>query len=303
MDQEFDWAIIDEAGRATTPELLVSLVRARRAIIVGDEKQLPPMLDEELSDAELTRLGTTREELTESLFATLVTQGKEEELRAVQMLTAQHRMHPAIGKMISSVFYGGKLTHAVQAEERDHRLPWLNRPVVWFSTTHLPRHLETRANQSFYNRVEIDGISALLHQMERSYREMGEKREVAVITPYNAQIVELLAEITPSSSFWQALSIEIATIDAFQGRDRDIVLYSTVRSNKEGSLGFLRDRRRLNVALSRAREALLLVGDTWTLERGRGGPRGHPYQELIRYLRTHPEDCLIEDLNLEMSHA
>ncbi|OLE34547.1 MAG: hypothetical protein AUG45_04185 [Ktedonobacter sp. 13_1_20CM_3_54_15] len=254
-NQEFDWAIIDEAGRATAPELLVALVRARRAIIVGDERQLPPMLDEDLTTAPLARLGTTREELAESLFATLVAQGKDEGLPTVQMLTMQHRMHPAIGQLVSTVFYGGKLTHAVDAREREHGLPWLTRPVAWFSTARLQRHAETRQGQSYYNRAEIDAISRLLHRMEYSYRELGARREVAVITPYNAQIVELLAEITPGGLFWQALSIEVATIDAFQGRDRDIVLYSTVRSNPQGTLGFLRDRRRLNVAISRARGA------------------------------------------------
>jgi serine/threonine protein kinase len=302
-EQEFDWAIIDEAGRATAPELLVPLVRARRAIIVGDERQLPPMLDEDLTSEELARLGTSREELTESLFASLVAQGKDEQLPAVQMLTVQHRMHPAIGQLVSSVFYGGKLRHAVHASERDHGLVWLSRPVIWFSTSRLPRHAETRQGQSFYNRTEIRVISDLLHRMERTYLERGETREVAVITPYNAQIIELMAELTPQSRFWRALSIEIATIDAFQGRDRDIVLYSTVRSNVEGTLGFLRDRRRLNVALSRAREALLIVGDLATLERGRAGPEGNPYQELGRYLRTHPDDCLIEALSEEDVHG
>jgi AAA domain len=79
-------------------------------------------------------------------------------------------------------------------------------------------------------------------------------------------------------------------------RDRDIVLYSTVRSNKALQLGFLKDWRRLNVALSRARQLLIIVGDIWMLENGRAGREGNPYQELIRYLREHPEDCLIQDL-------
>jgi serine/threonine-protein kinase len=302
-DQEFDWAIIDEAGRATAPELLVPLVRARRAILVGDERQLPPMLDEELSERELANLGTSREELGESLFATLVAQGKDERLPAVQMLTVQHRMHPAIGQLVSDVFYEGRLTHAVDMQERAHGLPWLVRPVTWFSTAHLPKHYETHQGQSYYNRAEIKGITKLLHDMERSYQEQGKHKEVAVITPYNAQIVELQADIIPASQFWQALSIEIATIDAFQGRDRDIVLYSPVRSNKEGRLGFLRDRRRLNVALSRARQALIIVGDHLTLERGHGGPEGNPYLELIRYLRTHPQECQLTDLPLEATHG
>jgi serine/threonine protein kinase len=293
-DQKFDWAIIDEAGRATTPELLVALVRAQRVIVVGDERQLPPMLDEELDENALMRLETSQEQLVQSLFALLAAQAKDEPLPAVQMLTQQHRMYPSIGNLVSTVFYGGKLTHAVQASERNHQLPWLPRAVVWFSTTKLPTFGEKRQGRSYYNRAEIKVISTLLHRMERTYREQNMHRNVAVITPYNAQIVELVAEITPESAFWQALTVEVATIDAYQGRDSDLVLYSTVRSNKEGNLGFLRDRRRLNVALSRAREGLFIVGDISTLERGKAGPLGNPYQELVRYLRTHPDDCLID---------
>ena len=299
-DQVFDWAIIDEAGRATAPELLVPLVRARRAILVGDERQLPPMLDEDLSNKELAKLGTSREDLSESLFAVLVSQGKD--LPTVQMLTLQHRMHPAIGQLVSEVFYEGKLTHAVHSWERDHGLPWLSRPVTWFSTARLERHFETRQDRSYYNRAEVEGIRHLLHRMESTYMNLGTRRAIAVITPYNAQIAELEAAITPSSTFWRSLTIEISTVDAFQGRDRDIVLYSPVRSNRDGTLGFLRDRRRLNVALSRAREALLIVGDIWTLEHGRTGVGGNPYHELIQYVRTHPDDCQIEDLTLEAAH-
>ena len=302
-DQEFDWAIVDEAGRATAPELLVPLVRSRRAIIVGDERQLPPMLDEDLTDNVLAQHGVTRESLMESLFATLVTQGRNEQLPVVQMLTVQHRMHPAIGRLVSEVFYEGRLEHAVDESERVHGLDWLPKAVVWFSTMRLSNHHETRQGQSFYNRAEVQRISKILHQMEWSYQQRGETREVAVITPYNAQISELRAELTPESKFWKALKIEIATIDAFQGRDRDIVLYSTVRSNKERRLGFLKDRRRLNVALSRARQLLIIIGDIWTVENGRTGKEGNPYQELVKYFREHPEDCLIQDFEEEPSHG
>lgn len=300
-EQEFDWAIIDEAGRATAPELLIPLVRSQKSIIVGDERQLPPMIDESLSDVTLAPLGVTREQLTESLFASLIEQGKEEHLPAVQMLTEQHRMHPAIGRLISTVFYGGRLTHGVSEEHRDHGLEEWNRAVVWLSTTHLANHYETHQGQSYYNRIEVQGIVQVLHRMERQYQRKGETREVAVITPYNAQIAELREHITPQSAFWKALTIEVATIDAFQGRDCDIVLYSTVRSNKELRLGFLKDWRRLNVALSRAKQLLILVGDILTLERGRAGQSGNPYQELVSYIRKNPQDCLIQNLELEVS--
>lgn len=296
-DREFDWAIIDEAGRATPPELLVPLVRARRAIIVGDEKQLPPMIDDELGAKELASVGVTRESLTESLFGTLVKQAQEANLPIVQMLTVQHRMHPAIGRLISQVFYEGKLENGVTEQERRHELPWISRCVTWYSTTKLPRHEETPRGSSYYNHVEVERSVLLLRHMEASYRSLGQKREVAVISPYNAQIAELRAALRPDGPDWQALHIVIAAVDAFQGQDCDIVLYTLVRSNKRASLGFLRDYRRLNVALSRARQLLLLLGDLWTLENGReSGGEENPYRGLIQYLREHEEDCAIEHL-------
>jgi len=300
--QRFDWAIIDEAGRATAPELLVPLVRSRRAIIVGDERQLPPMLDENLPREELARQGVERADLEESLVETLVKEAREARLEAAQMLTVQHRMHPAIGRLVSDVFYDGKLEHGVLATERTHGLPWLPRAVVWYSTTRAPDHYETRREHSFYNRVEVHAVVQLLQRMEETYQSQGETRRVAVITPYNAQIAELQEHVIPQSVLWRALRIEIATIDAFQGRDCDVVIYSTVRSNGEAKLGFLRDRRRLNVALSRARQLLVIVGDLATLENGRLGADGNPYLELARYLRDHPEDCLIEDVEGTIHH-
>lgn len=294
---EFDWAIIDEGGRATATELLVPLVRAQRSIIVGDEKQLPPMVDSDLKSEVLKHLDLTRDELEKSLFETLVTQGREEELPAVQMLKEQYRMHPAIGEMISQVFYNGKLKHATPISKRDHKLRWLETAIVWYSTTRLPNHGENPRGSSFSNPTEVSAIVQILQRMEKSYLEIDGKRDVAVITPYNEQIHLLRERIQPKNAKrWIALSIEIASVDAFQGRDSHIVLYSTVRSNKRRQLGFLKDRRRLNVALSRAQQLLIMIGDIGMLGEARGDKDENPYRLLIRYMRSNPDDCLIEDI-------
>jgi superfamily I DNA and/or RNA helicase len=124
----------------------------------------------------------------------------------------------------------------------------------------------------------------------------------SIITPYNEQILLLRDRIRPTSKSWIALSIEIATVDAFQGRDSNIVIYSTVRSNKDRQLGFLKDRRRLNVALSRAQQLLILVGDSGMLGSAKPGKHGNPYQELVGYMRNHPDECLIHNLKPEDLH-
>jgi superfamily I DNA and/or RNA helicase len=295
---EFDWAIIDEGGRATATELLVPLIRARRSIIVGDERQLPPMVDSDLRAEAMKNLDITPEDLEKSLFETLVDQGREEELPAVQMLKEQYRMHPAIGELVSQVFYQGKLTHAARTRENKHRLNWLETPVVWYSTSRLPNVGENSRGSSFSNSAEVEVIAWLLRRMEQSYREMGESRDVAVITPYNEQIRLLRETIQPTDKTrWVTLTIEIASVDAFQGRDSHIVVYSAVRSNKIRQIGFLKDRRRLNVALSRAQQLLIIVGDMAMLSdaRMRAGEE-NPYVDLIKYMFSHPKDCLIERL-------
>jgi flagellar biosynthesis GTPase FlhF len=291
---EFDWAIIDEAGRATAPEVLVALVRARRVVMVGDERQLPPMLDEELSPQKLQAAGFTREGLETSLFETLVHDALERRPEAVRMLTVQHRMHPAIGRLISHVFYEGRLEHGVTLEERLHGLDWVPRPVVWVTTAMIANKEETRRGSSFDNPVEASEISRSLRLMEQTYRKLGQRREVGVIAGYSAQVEYLSAELQPSDgSRWQALDIEISTVDAFQGRDRDIVLYSAVRSNRQGNLGFLRDWRRLNVALSRARELLVIVGDSATLDSGSSRNSENRFPAILRYIRDHTDDCAL----------
>ncbi len=293
-DETFDWVIIDEAGRATAPELLVPLVRARRAILVGDERQLPPLLDEELAPEQLAKTGIAAENLERSLFETLVNEAQETCPSALRMLTVQHRMHPAIGRLISEVFYEGRLTHGVDPADRRHGLPWIHRPVTWFSTSHHGQHADERRGMSFANPTEVAVIEQLLRRMEADYRARGETREVGVIAGYMGQVADLADRLDPKNrSRWQALDIEVATVDAFQGRDRDIVIYSTVRSNPQGNLGFLRDRRRLNVSLSRAKELLVLVGDVAMFDAASLGGQ-NPFRDVLDYMRRHAEDCAIE---------
>jgi hypothetical protein len=294
-DSVFHWAIVDEAGRATAPEVLVPLVRAQRVMLVGDERQLPPLLDEELSEDRLRRAGIDATGLERSLFQTLVEDARERRPELLHMLTAQYRMHPGIGRLISDVFYDGALQHGVTPGEREHGLEWIPRPVIWYSTSNHPNRDEIRRGTSFANRAEVEFIRWLLERMEHSYAIQNDRREVGVIAGYAGQIEFLEAELRPDdTSRWRALDIEIATVDGFQGRDRDIIIYSTVRSNRSRNLGFLRDRRRLNVSLSRARQLLVIVGDVATLEGASGGQGGNAFADVLRYMRLHPDDCVVD---------
>lgn len=290
----FDWAIIDEAGRATAPEILVPLVHASRALLVGDERQLPPLLDDEISEERLRKAGIDAEGLEQSLFEALIHDALEQRPEAVHSLTTQHRMHPAIGNLVSEVFYDGSLRHGVTGEQRQHGLDWIPRPVMWYSTAILSNRKEIRRGNSFANQAEVDYIERLLEHMNDSYAELGEHREVGIIAGYAAQVEALEAHLRPKArSRWGALDVEIATVDGFQGRDRDIVMYSAVRSNESRTIGFLRDRRRLNVGLSRARQLLIIVGDPVTLETASAGVQENPFAAVLRYIRTNPGECAI----------
>ncbi|MCY4654888.1 MAG: AAA domain-containing protein, partial [Dehalococcoidia bacterium] len=117
---------------------------------------------------------------------------------------------------------------------------------------------------------------------------------VGVISGYSAQVEHLTTLIDPDNgSRWRNLRIEIATVDSFQGRECDVVVYSTVRSNRDRRIGFLKDYRRINVALSRARDRLVIVGDNVMMEYATIGGEENPFTSVLEYMRDHSDECKI----------
>ena len=293
----FDWAIVDEAGRATVPEVLVPLVKAERVILVGDERQLPPMVDE--TAAEEDGNSPSAESLATSLFQLLAEPAEQEGQWHWAGLRRQYRMHPAIGKLISQAFYDGQLEQGRPADDfPDYQ--WMGRPVKWLSTADLPDHRERRQGQSFANRAEVSRIRRWLEGFEAECRQRNSRPVVGIISGYQAQVSTLTRDIDPSNrTRWQNLHIEVATVDSFQGRECDVVLYSTVRSNPEGNIGFLRDYRRVNVALSRARSLLVIVGDHQMMRHAATGMDENPFAKVLEHIRAYPAECEIIAAELE----
>ena len=293
-DMRFDWAIIDEAGRATVPEVLIPIVKADRAILVGDERQLPPMV-EGMMDRE-TDNSSGDHRLETSLFQSLVEQAEEGGHGHLTGLRTQYRMHPAIGNLIGDVFYEGQLENGVDGDARPDS-GWMPAPVTWLSTSGLPDRRETRQGLSYANLAEAEAILERLRDFENMRRAEGWDRqlEVGIISGYQGQVEQLNRLIGPGDGDrWQSLRIEIATVDAFQGRECDVVVYSTVRSNRDGRIGFLADHRRINVALSRARDLLVIVGDDQMMHSARIAGNNNPFERVIDHMRSRPEDCKIQ---------
>lgn len=288
-ENSFDWAIVDEAGRATVPEVLIPIVQAERAILVGDERQLPPMVDEAVKESEPEAL---EEGLDRSLFQTMVEQMQDTE--GLVTLRTQYRMHPAIGNLISAVFYDGLLKNGAPVDGRRALNGLMPAAVTWLSTSALRNRAETRRDESYENVVEADVVWRVLRKMENHVQEGSPKAAVGVITGYSAQVERLVTRLEPDSSdTWRRLDIEIATVDAFQGRECDVVVYSTVRSNRVHRIGFLRDYRRVNVALSRARDMVIIVGDDAMMRTASVGGGANPFAEVLNYMHSRPGECAV----------
>ena len=260
FDLKFDLVIVDEAGRATPPEILVPMVLGKKIILVGDHKQLPPVIDKMLSDEIKVRENYNKRDLEESLFSYL-----EKNLNSDcrNILKQQYRMSPVIGDLISSVFYNDEIISMVKVEDRDHQYKKLaGNAIVWLDTKNSLEKMEETVGTTKQNSFEARNIIKLLVDLEENYSKLNIYKEVAVITGYKAQKHLITRSIEKEGVMFKYIKIEIDTVDAFQGRETDIVIYSIVRSNPRGEIGFLRDERRLNVSLSRARELLILIGDS-----------------------------------------
>jgi superfamily I DNA and/or RNA helicase len=254
---EFDWVIVDEAAKATDTELLVPLVHGRRFILVGDQRQLPPYLDREIEDA-MAFEGIPLEEARTSLFEKLF-----EAIPSTNRVTlqTQYRMHPTIGSFVGELFYDdiGGLRSGVPETERPLDLELLKNyrhRVFWMD---IAQGEEKADGTSYHNVSEALRINRVLEIFNADLATKGINYSIGVITPYAAQVDVLRQEIIPAARKWTNLDIDVSTVDAFQGRENDITLYSMVRT-KPGSLRFVEDEKRLNVSFSRAMRALLIFG-------------------------------------------
>lgn len=250
----FDLVVLDEATQAVDPMALVALARAKRAVLAGDPRQLPPTVVD---------LDAAREGLGETIFERLEAARGAEVLR---MLVVQHRMHAAIMAFPSERMYGGKLVAAPEvAAHRLEELPGVAADPLRASAWHF---LDAGGKGWSEERGEDDPSTANPGQAERTAAEARRllsrglaPAALAVITPYDAQ-ARLLREHLREEV---AAGLEIGTVDGFQGREKEAVIVDLVRSNEDGELGFLADVRRMNVALTRARRFLLVIGDGATL--------------------------------------
>jgi superfamily I DNA and/or RNA helicase/serine/threonine protein kinase len=290
QDIEFDLCIVDEASKATATEVLVPLVRSRRWILVGDRQQLPPFQDEASRDADfLKKYDLDRDEIKQTLFDRLFEALPEANRK---MLTIQHRMVAAIGDLIGECFYDGKLESARQ--DIDSELSTvLPKPVTWLTTTKLRDNREKPANSSFNNPCEANAIVQLLEELNEMADVFDKNYSIAVLTGYAAQLKLLEKRLARESKKWQNLTVECNTVDAFQGREADIAVYSVTRSNKKGEIGFLRATERLNVALSRGKVGLVIVGDHhFCRTSGK-----HPLSKVLDYIESHRQNCILKEAN------
>jgi superfamily I DNA and/or RNA helicase len=292
-DIEFGLCIVDEASRATAPELMIPMSRSRRFVLVGDEQQLPPHFDHDLRDTKLLEsLGLGVEDLDESFFSHL-SDGLPRE--NVVELNLQHRMSPAIARLVSYCFYGQRLRSVQDEEPYDRNLCLVApRPVTWFTTSRLAGRWETRRGDSIVNEVEIAEIKRLLGEIAGAAAKRSGSTEVVILAGYRAQCEALRGRLAVEMGDTGPLIASVHTVDAFQGQEADVVIYSVTRSNRQGKLGFIRERPRLNVALSRARELLLIVGDHASARR-RGGD--NPMRDVVEHVEAHPADCAMVEVS------
>ena len=252
----FRTVLIDEATQSVEPASLVPLLYGcEQLVLVGDQKQLPPTVTSR--DAEKGGLAL-------SLFDRLQAAGV-----APLLLRRQYRMHPALAEVVSRQSYDGKVTSAVEAADRPPpagvRWPSAACPVL-FENVVGPEAARDEATGSIANRRE----AAAAVEAVRAVLAAGELRgaDVGVIAMYAAQVRLIQTALGRLPAALGAAAVEVSSVDGFQGREKELIVISTVRSNPDGELGFVRDARRMNVAISRARRGLVVCGDAATLGAG-----------------------------------
>ena len=281
--QKFGTLFIDEAAQALEAACWIPMRRVSRVVLAGDHCQLPPTVKSIAA-------------LKAGLGTTLMERIVENHPEAVTLLKIQYRMNDDIMRFSSNYFYGGQVESAPEVKYRG--ILDMDVPIEWISPIDAmgpmspigqispmsPNYQEEFVGESF-GRVNKAEAELTLDTLQNYFNKIGKQRllderiDVGIISPYRAQ-VQYLRRLLMKREFFKPFrrAISVNTVDGFQGQERDIIVISLVRSNDEGQIGFLRDLRRMNVAITRARMKLIILGDRQTMTR-------HPfYRQLWQYI-------------------
>lgn len=255
--KKFGTLFIDEAAQALEAACWIPIRKADRVVLAGDHFQLPPTVK-------------SPQALREGLGNTLMQTIANNQPDAVSLLKLQYRMNDEIMRFPSEWFYGGMLQSAPEVKYRS--ILDFDTPITWVNTEEMDCN-EEFIGESYgrINKPEAElTISQLKEYITKIGRErfLGERIDVGVISPYKAQ-VQYLRQLIKKDAFFKPYRqlITVNTVDGFQGQERDVILISLVRANEKGEIGFLGDLRRMNVAITRARMKLIILGNAATLTR------------------------------------
>ena len=265
---KFGTLFIDEAAQALEAACWIPMRRATRVILAGDHCQLPPTIKS---------VAAMKGGLDKTLMQRIV----ERKPEAVTLLKMQYRMNEAIMRFSSDWFYHGEVEAAPMVKYRG--ILDLDKAIEWKDTSGDTSHEQFVGDN--FGRINKEEAQLTLLTLAEYFVRIGRQRiideriDVGIISPYRAQ-VQYLRHLIKKTDFYKPFRkiIAVNTVDGFQGQERDIIVISMVRSNEEGQIGFLRDLRRMNVAITRARMKLIILGDSATLTR-------HPfYRRLKEYI-------------------
>ena len=279
---KFGTLFIDEAAQALEAACWIPMRRASRVILAGDHCQLPPTVKSIAA-------------LRAGLGKTLMERIAENKPEVVTLLKIQYRMNDEIMRFSSDWFYGGKVESAPQIKYRsvldyDHPITWIDtsdkEPADTIEEGEDLNFKEQFVGESFGRINKAEAELTLLTLAEyftkiSKQRVLEERIDVGIISPYRAQ-VQYLKKLIKKYEFFKPYRrlISVNTVDGFQGQERDVILISLVRSNDEGQIGFLKDLRRMNVAMTRARMKLIILGNKETMTK-------HPfYKKLWEYIEA-----------------
>ncbi|MDF2456474.1 MAG: putative ATPase [Cytophagaceae bacterium] len=256
-DRFFKTAIVDEAAQALEASTWIPIARSQKVILCGDHFQLPPTvkLDENDGGRELAVT------LMERIIGDRV---------AGNLLTTQYRMHDVIKEFSNKQFYNNKLvTDPVVQQLRTD-----DEPMVYIDTAGCGFEEELDAlTTSTYNAGEINTIEKWLTQA-RENKHIDKYHSIGIISPYSAQVKRLKERFENIG----VMDLKVSTVDSFQGQEADVIIISLVRSNQKGEIGFLNDTRRMNVAMTRAKQKLIMIGDSATLSHSKF------YTQFLEYI-------------------